>query len=300
VAVTIAEYSGLRTCTTRLPRAGRHECPPAVVGGCPAAVVTGIPINREEYASAPAAVRALFAGHSDALLCAMLERIETHSRAEHFEAAARQRDRVVRVIRALHRTQRLAAIAGIAELIAAHPDGVGGWEFAVIRYGRLAGAGNAARGVSPMPVVERIVAAAETVIPIGADAGAGALRSADAELLDATPAAVDPGSEVMLPIDGTAVQSLPGGPEATLVVAGVGAAALGNAAPNVPPLRGASPEEVALVARWLARPGVRIVRTTEGYREPAHGAGRWMGWVELADAAARAKLPEQEYADRLG
>jgi DNA polymerase-3 subunit epsilon len=239
VAVTIAEYSGLRTCTTRLPRAGRHECPPTVVGGCPAAAVTGIPIDREEYAPAPAAVRALFAGHSAALLRAMLDRIETHSRAEHFEAAARQRDRVVAVIRALHRTQRLAAIAGIAELIAAHPDGVGGWEFAVIRYGRLAGAGNAARGVSPMPVVERIAAAAETVIPVGA-------------------------------------------------------------APNVPPLRGASPEEVALVARWLARPGVRIVRTTEGYCEPAHGAGRWMGWAELADAAARAKLAEQEYADRLG
>ncbi|WP_228000915.1 DEDD exonuclease domain-containing protein [Nocardia australiensis] len=259
VAVTVAEYTGLRTCTTRLPRAGRHECPPAVVGGCPAATVGGSPSNREEYAPTPAIVRALVEGHSDNPLRAMLECIETHSCAEHFEAAARLRDRVVSVMRALYRTQRLAAVARIAELIAAHPDGAGGWEFAVIRYGRLAGAGNAARGVPPMPVVERIVAAAETVIPAGGDAAAGARRSADPETPDAVDIAMD-----------------------------------------MPPLRGASPEEVALIVRWLARPGVRIVRTTEGYWEPVNGAGRWMGWVEVADTAARSKPPEEEYVERSG
>ncbi|MET8878539.1 DEDD exonuclease domain-containing protein [Nocardia sp. NPDC004604] len=240
VALTIAEHSGLRTCTTRLPRDGRHECPPAVVGGCPAAV-DGSPIYREEYEPAAAVVRALFAGHADAPLRAMFDRIETHSHAEYFEAAARLRDRTVAVVRALQRTQRLSAVARIAELIVAHPDGAGGWEYAVIRYGRLAGAGTSVRGVPPMPVIERIVAAAETVLP---------------EL--------------------------------------------------APPLRGASPEEVGLVTRWLGRPGVRIVRTSDGYGEPIRGAARWAGWAELADAA-RARLPEQdaelaEYlrGDRLG
>ncbi|NEW36877.1 hypothetical protein GV791_30640, partial [Nocardia cyriacigeorgica] len=159
-----------------------------------------------EYARAPDSVRTLFAGTDDAGLRAMLERIRTHSRAEHFEAAARSRDRAVTVIRALYRTQRLAAVARIAELVAAHPDGGGGWEFAVIRHGRLAGAGTALRGVAPMPVVERIVAAAETVV-------------CDDDLS---------------------------------------------------PLRGGSPEEIGLVARWLARPGVRIVRTSAGYWEPLH------------------------------
>ncbi|MFI9505512.1 DEDD exonuclease domain-containing protein [Nocardia sp. NPDC052566] len=238
IAAVVAEFTGLRTCTTRLPNKGRHDCPPAVVGGCPAAV-SDAPLNREEYAPAAAAVRALFSGASDATLRTMLDRIETHSRAEHFEAAARLRDRTVAVIRALHRTQRLAAVARIAELVIAHPDGAGGWEFSVIRYGRLAGAGHAVRGVSPMPVVERIVASAETVVPAG-------------DLDDA------------------------------------------------PPLRGASPEEAGLVARWLARPGVRIVRTSEGYGEPMHGAARWLGWAEVADAAARAKPPEAEYLDALG
>jgi DNA polymerase-3 subunit epsilon len=241
VALTIAEHSGLRTCTTRLPRDGRHNCPPAVVGGCPAAI-GGTPLYREEYEPAAAGVRALLAGHCDAPLRAMRDRIETHSHAEHFEAAARLRDRTVAVVRALHRTQRLSAVARIAELIAAHPDGAGGWEYAVIRYGRLAGAGTSVRGVPPMPVIERIVAAAETVLPEPA-----------------------------------------------------------------PPLRGASPEEVGLVTRWLGRPGVRIVRTTDGYGEPIRGAGRWAGWADLAAAAARAQLPEQdtevsEYRrrDRLG
>lgn len=251
LGVIIAEFTGLRTCTTRLSRRAVHECPPALVGGCPAGS-TGNPLDTAQYAAAPALVRSLFAGHSDAPIRSILDRIETYSRAQHFEAAARLRDRAARVVRALRRTQRLAALARIAELIAAHPAGDGGWEFAVIRYGRLAGSGTAPRGVPPMPLVEQIVAAAETVIPTGVLAE------------HPLPEAEAPTTE------------------------------------DAPPLRGASPEEVALVARWLARPGVRIVRTTEGYREPLSGAARWLGWAELADAAVRAQPAEQGYLDRLG
>ncbi|MCP2278849.1 DEDD exonuclease domain-containing protein [Nocardia amikacinitolerans] len=257
VAATVAEHAGLRTCTTRLPRGGRHDCPPAAVGGCPAATPSGIPIDTKEYAPAPAAVRALFRGDSDATVRAMLDRIETHSAAEHFEAAARLRDRTVAVIRALRRTQRLAAVARIAELIAAHPDGAGGWEFAVIRYGRLAGSGVARRGTPPMAIVEQIVAAAETVVPEGGETGV----PADGRVSPALEFAGDASAEVRT--------------------------AEGDAAFDAPPLRGASPEEVGLVARWLARPGVRIVRSTQGYCEPRYGAGRWLGWAEVADAAAR-------------
>lgn len=345
LAVIIAEYTGLRTCSTRLPRRGVHDCPPAVVGGCPAAV-GGTPINTAEYAPAPALVRALFAGYSDAPLRTMLDNIETHSRAEHFEAAARLRDRAAAVIRALHRIQRLAAVARIAELIAAHPDGAGGWEFAVIRYGRLAGAGNAVRGVPPMAVVEQIVAAAETVIPEGglsahvhitADIpSVPSLKRGAARVAGASQAvhfslghaeSVGPmrvgGSDAFgaPDHDGQLENSdhLAGGKGANGDVAGPGAAGgdvaggvavevesvTEGAGPdwvpvNVPPLRGASPEEAALVARWLARAGVRIVRTTEGYREPMYGAARWLGWAEVADAAAHAQPAEEAYADRLG
>ncbi|MFJ9366347.1 DEDD exonuclease domain-containing protein [Nocardia sp. NPDC101769] len=164
IAATVAEQAGLRTCTTRIPRTGRHDCPPAVVGGCPASAHNS-PLYIEEYRRAPAAVRALFAGADDALLHAIAERLESLSTAEHFEAAARLRDRTVTVIRALRRTQRLTALAAIPELIAARPDGAGGWEFAIIRHARLAAAGTAVRGISPMAVVDRLAAAAETVIP---------------------------------------------------------------------------------------------------------------------------------------
>ncbi|WP_084478896.1 DEDD exonuclease domain-containing protein [Nocardia jejuensis] len=164
VAATVAETAGLRTCTTRIPRSGRHECPPAIVGGCPASTHNA-PLYIEEYEPVPTAVRALFSGESDALLHEIRDKLETLSTAEHFEAAARLRDRTLTVIKALRRTQRLTALARIPELVAAHPDGAGGWEFAIIRHARLAAAGTARRGTSPMLVVEHLVAAAETVIP---------------------------------------------------------------------------------------------------------------------------------------
>ncbi len=261
LGVIIAEFTGLRTCTTRLSRRAVHECPPALVGGCPAGS-GGRPSTMTEYAPAAELVRALFAGRGDAPIRNMLDRIEIHSRAEQFEAAARLRDRAARVVRALHRMQRLAAVARIAELIAAHPDGDGGWEFAVIRYGRLAGSGTAPRGTPPMPIVEQIVASAETVVPTGVFAHTE-----------------DPLPQSAAPIGGSGERT---------------------AGDDAPPLRGAAPEEVALIARWLARPGVRIVRTTDGYHEPLFGAARWLGWAELADAAVRAQPTEQGYLDRLG
>ncbi|MEU7632631.1 DEDD exonuclease domain-containing protein [Nocardia sp. NPDC049220] len=281
LGVIIAEFTGLRTCTRRLPRRGVHHCPSAIVGGCPAGS-GGRPLGMAEYAPAPALVRALFAGRCDAPLRAMFDRIESYSHAEYFEAAARLRDRAVAVVRALHRTQRLAAVARIAELIAAHPDGDGGWEFAVVRYGRLAGSGTAARGVAPMPIVEQIVAAAETVVP------AGGLPQADNEFADL----VRPSHSEMPP---------PGPhPSAGSVPAHVGVAEHTPSLVNAPPLRGAPSEEVALAVRWLARPGVRIVRTTEGYREQMYSAARWLSWAVLADTAARARPTEQAYLERLG
>src|SRR5690606_24179264 len=167
LAATLAEHAGLRTCTTRLARAAVHHCPPAVVGGCPAARTRETPLTAREYAPAVTAVRELIAGRDDSLLTGLLDLIESHARAERFETAARLRDRAAALIRALRRTQRLAALARVAELIAAAPDGAGGWEFAVVRHGRLAAAGVARRGTPPMPVVEHLVAAAETVVPDG-------------------------------------------------------------------------------------------------------------------------------------
>jgi DNA polymerase-3 subunit epsilon len=59
-------------------------------------------------------------------------------------------------------------------LVAAAPDGDGGWQLAVIRHGQLAAAGTARRGVPPMPVVDAIAAGAQVVMPQPAPLG-GAL-----------------------------------------------------------------------------------------------------------------------------
>ncbi|MEV0080626.1 DEDD exonuclease domain-containing protein [Nocardia neocaledoniensis] len=343
VAATVAEFAGLRTCATRLTRAARHTCPPAIVGGCPAARPDG-DLDAAAYAPAVQSVRDLFTGRADTLLRAMLDRIETHSAAEHFEAAARLRDRAATVVTMLHRTQRLSALARIAELIVALPDGAGGWEFSIIRYGRLAAAGVARRGTPPMAVVDQLVAAAETVIPdlgdaerassrqpaAAADRGLGvgveSARSAPEFTAvggDRTGSALFEGGAAGSPHRVAATterEPLPRAPaeadRADATSAGprvLGAAvvtdppvpaphaddALFALAPPpedaLPPLRGAPPEEVGVIARWLAKPGARIVRTSEGYREPLHGAARWIGWAQLARAAATTPTAAEQY-----
>jgi len=51
---------------------------------------------------------------------------------------------------------------------------------------------------------------------------------------------------------------------------------------------GALVEETALIARWLAQPGVRIVRAEPGWASPAASAGRWAAWAASARSARAA------------
>nr|WP_206037933.1 DEDD exonuclease domain-containing protein [Rhodococcus sp. HNM0569] len=214
VASTVAEYTGLRTCTARLPRDALHgsACPVRDVGGCPAPPA----LSSDDYAATVENARALLRGHSDDALRRMRERIDELAAAELFENAARLRDRTVDVARTLGRLHRLAALTALDQLVVARPDGARGWEFAVVRAGRLAAAGTAPRGTAPMPVVDALVRSAETALP-----------------------------------DDT-------------------------------PLRGASPEEAALVLRWIEADDARIVDASTGYCSPARGSGSWLRWCERA------------------
>lgn len=176
VADLLAQACGLRTCRTRLKETSTHDCPTDArgrvpVGGCHGATPGGQDIAA--YARRADDARAVLRGSDDTPLQILLERLDQLAAQELFENAARLRDRLTATIEALDRCQRLTALARIAELIAAAPDGRGGWELAVIRHGRLASAGRAVRGVPPMPVAEALAAAAETVV-----AGEGPLRGA--------------------------------------------------------------------------------------------------------------------------
>jgi DNA polymerase-3 subunit epsilon len=164
-AETIADAAGLRTCTMRIPAVGAQATPCALseLGRC-AAPCAGRQ-STEQYSPAVHAVTDLIAGRTDAPLRAARQQLEALAAAQHFEQAARRRDQLAGLVRGVDRAHRLAALAAIPELVAAAPDGSGGWEFAVIRHGRLASAGVARRGAAPMPVVDALVASAETVLP---------------------------------------------------------------------------------------------------------------------------------------
>jgi DNA polymerase-3 subunit epsilon len=218
-ADTLAGASGLRTCTQRISATSPSgtPCVLAELGRCGAPCAGKQTV--EAYRPAVLAVSGLIAGTDGRPLRAAADQLAKLAAAEHFEQAAQHRDQLAGLIQAVGRAHRQSALAGIPELIAAGPDGSGGWELAVIRHGRLASAGVARRGVPPMPVVEALVASAETVIP-----GEG-------------------------------------------------------------PLFGATSEEVRILLRWLTRPGVRLVRTTHPWAEPAAVAGGWQKWLDLAASA---------------
>lgn len=220
VAALIARFTGVRTCTTRLGRSAMHgpACPEREVSGCPAAR----DIGAAAYAPAVQAALALIDGRSGDPLAAALSHIAGLADRKRYETAARLRDRAAAAIDVLWRGQRLRALASISEMVAAKPDGEHGWHLAVIRHGQLAAAGVAPRGVPPMPVVDALCAAGQSVLP------------------------------------------------------------------TAEPLGGALVEEAALLTRWLAQPGVRIVRADEGYCSPVGAAGRWSTWAASARSARHA------------
>lgn len=216
-AALLARFTGVRTCTTRLGRSALHgqACPEREVSPCPAA--RGV--DATEYAEAVRRAVDLIEGCDNRTLAQIVAHIGDLAARNRYETAARLRDSAAAAIDVLWRGQRLRALAAVAEMVAARPDGTGGWHLAVLRHGQLAAAGTAPRGVPPRPVVDALCAGAQTVI--------------------AAPA----------------------------------------------PLGGALVEEVGLVARWLGRPGMRIVRAEPGYCSPVGAAGQWAGWAATARSA---------------
>jgi DNA polymerase-3 subunit epsilon len=173
---TVLDVVPLRPCTQRIPARGASAAPCALheLGRC-AAPCAGLQ-SPEQYAPAVQALHDLIGGRDDAALQTMAARVDTLAGRERFEAAARTRDQLAALIVGLERAQRLATLAALPEVVGARPDGRGGWEIAVLRFGRLAAAGVARRGVAPMPVIDALRLGAQTVL-----AGAGPLRGAPVE-----------------------------------------------------------------------------------------------------------------------
>ena len=162
----------MRSCTKRLARTALHgpACPQHEVSPCPA----GRDVTAAQYAPAAGRAAALIDGLDNAALAEAVRRIAELAGRQRYESAARLRDHTVAAVEVLWRGQRLRALTAVAELVAAAPDGEGGWQLAVIRHGQLAAAGMARRGVPPMPVIDAIRAGAQVVLPQPAPLG-GAL-----------------------------------------------------------------------------------------------------------------------------
>jgi DNA polymerase-3 subunit epsilon len=222
-ATLLARFTGLRTCTARLARSALHgpACPELEVSPCPAAR----DVTPTQYAAAVGRAAAMIDGMDNEALRAAIHRVSALAEQRLYESAARLRDHTATAVEALWRGQRLRTLATLPELIAAAPDGGGGYHLAVIRHGQLAAAGTARRGVPPMPVIDAIHAGAQVILHESA------------------------------------------------------------------PLGGALVEETALIARWLAAPGVRIVRTSDSWASPLRSAGVWTAW---AAAARSARLASQQ------
>ncbi len=176
VADALLDAVPLRSCTIKIPATNQRASPCALaeLDRCRAPCAGRQTV--EEYSPAVVAVRDLVVGRSADPLRGLVAQLGSLASAERFEEAAARRDRLAGLVRSLDRAQRLAALAALPQLVAARPDREGGWEFSVVRYGRLASAGVARRGTRPMPVVDALVASAETVIPT-----AGPLRGAPPE-----------------------------------------------------------------------------------------------------------------------
>ena len=197
-AVLIARFTGLRTCTGRIGRTAEHgpACPEREVAPCPAPRGG----TAAEYAAATRRAAELIDGLDNSALAAAVDRVADLAARTRYESAARLRDATSIAVEVLWRGQRLRALARIAELVAAAPDGTGGWQLAVIRHGQLAAAGCAPRRVPPMPVVEALRSVAQTVLPQPAPLG-GALVE-ETSLISRW--LTQPGSRIVCATDGFA------------------------------------------------------------------------------------------------
>jgi DNA polymerase-3 subunit epsilon len=155
----------LRQCTDRLApgRAVRSACALAGIGKCDAPCEDAI--SPYAYGDLVSTVLSAWRADVSALINPLRNRLSELSQAQRYEEAATLRDRIATLVRSCARTQALTSLLDIDELVAARPDGSGGWELSVVRRGRLVGADVARRGVPPMPVVESLVATAEAVPP---------------------------------------------------------------------------------------------------------------------------------------
>ncbi|MEU4236690.1 DEDD exonuclease domain-containing protein [Actinoplanes sp. NPDC026619] len=166
----------LRQCRHTLSvRTPTPACALAELGRCPAPCEHRI--TPELYAATAALpFRTAIHGDPEIVVAALMGRIDAMSEGRRYEEAAVLRSRLIALLRATVRMQRLSAITRLAEVVAARRDGIGGWEIVVVRHGRLAAAATSPPREHPRPTLDMVRLTAETVLP-----GPGPVPAATAE-----------------------------------------------------------------------------------------------------------------------
>lgn len=162
----IYETIAVRQCTPRITTSSQRRASACILldlGKC-----GGPCINEqtdEDYQTQVAIL--LDALHNDAGVVSrpLRQRMHRLAEEERYEEAAAMRNRLGAFIRAVARGQRLQALTSISHLIAARATTAGGWEFACIRHGRLAGAAIAGSNREATSVIAALSRSAQQVEP---------------------------------------------------------------------------------------------------------------------------------------
>ncbi len=199
-AAAVHEAIPLRQCTGRLSATRPSTaCVLAEMGRCgaPCLGVEAGGESQQDYGRHADAFRSAAVQDPSPVVAQLSARLAELASQERFEDAAAHRDRLVTFVRSAARGQRIRALTGVAELIAARPTKDLGWEVHVVRHGRLVSAGTIPRGAHPAPYVDAMVATAETVVP-----GPGPLPAAHAEEVECVLRWLESGDVRLVRLDG--------------------------------------------------------------------------------------------------
>ena len=154
----------IRQCSGRLPQhPSRSACVLAEMGRC-LSPCDGT-ASEDDYAVTVDALRRTLDASPEVVTAAIRARMARLAATERFEEATSHRNRMTSFIRAAARSQRLRALTGCAEIVAARRNDLGHWEVHVVRYGRLAAAGVIPSGVSARHWTDELSRGADTVVP---------------------------------------------------------------------------------------------------------------------------------------
>lgn len=151
----------VKRCTQRPGSASFAPCAAAGLGRC-----AGPCAGEHEpsaYAEGIAGIRSFFAGDPGQLVERFRARVGELAAAQRFERAAELRDGLTGALSAMARGDRTRCLRSAAEVAAAAPRVDGGWDLALIRYGRLAGCAVSPAGTSPYRTLAALALTAEHV-----------------------------------------------------------------------------------------------------------------------------------------